>query len=158
MIPDCMRWRRGSVSEMVVVSSSEAGTGVFGEVEGWRIAGRGVLRLGDRCRNGDAGGEIGFSMRDRLTGCDEAGPSSALRFEDVDVMIAVEMVVVGNWFGEARRCLSDSKISFGYLDNRTYYSGSEGECVYRYNSSRTNNTRLFHYVIPSSTHPDCAHT
>ena len=25
------------------------------------------------------------------------------------------MMVVGKWFGEARRCLSDSKISFGYL-------------------------------------------
>jgi len=119
VILDCMRWRRGSGSEVVVVSFSEADTEDVGEVECWRIDGRGVLRLGDRCRNGDAGGDIGFSMRDRLTGCDEAGSSSALRLEDVDVMIAVEMVVVGNWFGEARRCLSDSKISFGYLDNRT---------------------------------------
>ena len=118
MIPDCMRWRRGSVSEVVVVSSSEAGTEGVGEVEGWRIAGRGVLRLGDWCRNGDAGGDIGFSMRDRLTGCDEAGSSSALRLEDVDVMIAVEMVVVGQWFGEVGRCLSNLKTSLRYLDNR----------------------------------------
>lgn len=118
MIPDCMRWRRGSVSEVVVVSSSEAGTGVFGEAEGWRIAGRGVLRLGDRFRGADAGGDVSVSLRDRLAGGDEAGSLSAPRFEDVYVMIAVGIVVVGKWFGEVGRCLSNLKMSLIYLDNR----------------------------------------
>jgi len=77
--PDCMRWRRGSVSEVVVASSSEADTEGVGEVEGWRIAGRGELRVGDRCRGADAGGDVGLSLRDRLAGGDEAGPLSARR-------------------------------------------------------------------------------
>jgi len=104
VIPDCMRRRRGSVSEVVVVSSSETDTEGVGEVEGWRIAGRGVLRLGDRFRGADAGGDVGFSLRDRLAGGDEAGSMSAPRFKYVDVMITVGIVVVGKWFGEVGRC------------------------------------------------------
>lgn len=115
---DFRRWRRGSVSELVAASSSEADTEGGGEVEGWRIAGRGVLRLGDEGCGGDADGNVGFSVRDRLTGGDEAGSLSALRFEDVDVMMAVDVLVVGKWFGEVARCWSDSKMSFGYLDDR----------------------------------------
>jgi hypothetical protein len=57
-------------------------------------------------------------VRDRLTGGDEAGSLSALRFGDVDVMMAVDVFVVGKWFGEVASCWSDSKKSFGYLDDR----------------------------------------
>jgi len=118
VIPDCMRWRRGSVSEVVVASSSEAETWDAGEVEGWRIAGRGVLRLGDRFRGADAGGDVGFSLRDRLADGDEASSLSAPRFKDADVMIAVVIMVVGKWFGEVGRCWSDLKMSLRYLDNK----------------------------------------
>jgi len=107
------------VSEVVDASSSEADTEGVGEVESLWIAGRGVLRLGDEGRGEDAGGDVGFWLRDRLAGGDEASSLSARRLWDVYVMIAIGMMVVGKWFGEARRCLSDSKISFGYLDNRT---------------------------------------
>jgi hypothetical protein len=92
VMPDCMRQRSGSVSGLIASSSSEAATeGVVGSVEGSRAAGLSDLRLGGELCGAASWGDVSLLLRDRLGGDDEVSSSSAPRFLDVGVIIAVVM-------------------------------------------------------------------